>query len=125
MTRFAEAVQDVVAIDKVLRHSFDTASGQSPLHMVSVWACEQQPVLGQIIENRLHWRLDVSMNEDQARNRLGHGPENLTVLRHMALNLLRKLDGRAQRLKALVARLMTSASYTQSSAMEDTHGNLH
>ncbi len=42
------------------------------------------------IENRLHWRLDVSMNEDQARNRLGDGPENLAVLRHMALNLLRK-----------------------------------
>lgn len=42
------------------------------------------------IENRLHWRLDVSMNEDQARNRLGHGPENLAVLRHIALNLLRK-----------------------------------
>jgi predicted transposase YbfD/YdcC len=42
------------------------------------------------IENRLHWRLDVSMNEDQARNRLGHGAQNLAVLRHMAINLLRK-----------------------------------
>lgn len=37
------------------------------------------------VENRLHWRLDVSMNEDQARNRMGNGPENLAVLRHMAL----------------------------------------
>lgn len=42
------------------------------------------------IENRLHWCLDVTMNEDQMRNRIGHGPENLAVLRHMALNLLRK-----------------------------------
>ena len=245
MAGFAEASRGVVAVDgKVLRRSFDTASAQSPLHMVSAWACEQQLVLGQIataaksneitavpkllrllslegctvtvdalncqravaeqigaqqgdyvmalkanqgslhddvrrflddpdsavaraqpvvdgdhgrietrtatvstdiawlqeqhgwpglaavgkmhrvreapgktteettyyllsaamtperfgevtrahwgIENRLHWRLDVSMNEDQARNRLGHGPENLAVLRHMALNLLRK-----------------------------------
>jgi predicted transposase YbfD/YdcC len=32
------------------------------------------------IANRLHWRLDVSMNEDQARNRSGNGPENLAVL---------------------------------------------
>ena len=49
MARFAEACQGVVAIDgKVLRRSFDTASGHSPLHMVSAWACEQQLVLGQI-----------------------------------------------------------------------------
>ena len=40
------------------------------------------------IENTLHWTLDVSMNEDQARNRLGNGPDNLAVLRHMALNIL-------------------------------------
>jgi len=40
------------------------------------------------IENRLHWMLDVTMNEDQARNRLDNGPNNLAVLRHMALNIL-------------------------------------
>jgi len=40
--------------------------------------------------HRLHWRLDVVMNEDQARNRLGHGPQNLAVLRHMALNVMQK-----------------------------------
>src|SRR3954462_12015341 len=44
------------------------------------------------VENRLHWRLDVVMNEDQDRSRLGHAPENLAVLRHMALNLMQK-DG--------------------------------
>jgi predicted transposase YbfD/YdcC len=27
------------------------------------------------IENRLHWRLDVVMNEDQDRSRLGNGPQ--------------------------------------------------
>ena len=42
------------------------------------------------VENRLHWRLDVVMNEDQDRTRLGHGPYNLAVLRHMALNLMQK-----------------------------------
>ena len=42
------------------------------------------------VENRLHWRLDVVMNEDQARNRLGNGPHNLAVLRHMALNVMQK-----------------------------------
>ena len=40
------------------------------------------------VENRLHWVLDVTMNEDQARNRLDNGPENLAILRHITLNLM-------------------------------------
>ncbi|HSH27487.1 MAG TPA: ISAs1 family transposase, partial [Wenzhouxiangella sp.] len=39
------------------------------------------------IENQLHWVLDVIMDEDQARNRKDHGPENLALLRKLALNL--------------------------------------
>jgi predicted transposase YbfD/YdcC len=42
------------------------------------------------VENRLQWRLDVVMNEDQDRTRLGNGPQNLAVLRHMALNVMQK-----------------------------------
>jgi len=42
------------------------------------------------IENTLHWSLDVTMNEDKSRNRLDNGPENLAVLRHMALNIITK-----------------------------------
>jgi predicted transposase YbfD/YdcC len=41
-------------------------------------------------KNRLHWCLDVIMNEDQARNRLDNGPQNLAVLRHMALKVMSK-----------------------------------
>ena len=202
MSRFSIPCQGVIAIDgKVLRRSFDKASGKSPLHMVSAWGCQQRMVLAQIatdaksneitavpkllemlslkgtivtvdalncqrsiadqivrqggdyalalkgnqgslhddvrlhlddpeckaatskpdvdadhgrietrtatvstdigwlqddqvarehwgVENRLHWRLDVIMNEDQDRTRLGHGPENLAILRHMALNAM-------------------------------------
>ena len=40
--------------------------------------------------NSLHWVLDVVMNEDDARNRKDNGPENLAILRHMALNMIRK-----------------------------------
>jgi len=42
------------------------------------------------VENRLHWRLDVVMNEDQDRTRMDNGPHNLAVLRHMALNVMQK-----------------------------------
>lgn len=41
------------------------------------------------IENSLHWVLDVTFDEDRARNRADNGPENLAILRRLALNLLR------------------------------------
>ncbi|GIO16390.1 hypothetical protein J19TS2_59450 [Cohnella xylanilytica] len=42
------------------------------------------------IENKLHWVLDTVMREDESRARTGHGAENLNVLRHLALNLVKK-----------------------------------
>jgi predicted transposase YbfD/YdcC len=41
------------------------------------------------IENRLHWTLDVILDEDQARSRKDHAPANLAVLRRLALNIAR------------------------------------
>jgi len=41
------------------------------------------------IENKLHWVLDVTMGEDANRTSKNHGPENLAILRRLALNLLR------------------------------------
>ena len=41
------------------------------------------------IENCLHWVLDMGSTSDRARNRKDHGPENLTILRKLALNVLR------------------------------------
>ena len=40
------------------------------------------------IENRLHWVLDVVFKDDLARLRTRHGPANMAVVKHMALNLL-------------------------------------
>jgi hypothetical protein len=49
MGHFSAVIQGVVAIDgKVLRHSFDHASGKPALHMVSARGCEQRLVLAQI-----------------------------------------------------------------------------
>ena len=43
------------------------------------------------IENNLHWTLDVTFNEDQSRLRVGHGANNMAVVRHFALNLVRQI----------------------------------
>ncbi len=40
------------------------------------------------IENKLHWVLDVQFNEDSSRIRKDNAPQNLAILRHIALNLL-------------------------------------
>jgi len=42
------------------------------------------------IENSLHWVLDVAFNEDNCRMRKDNSGENFAVIRHFALNLLRK-----------------------------------
>ena len=42
------------------------------------------------IENGLHWVLDVALRQDHTRIRTGHAPENLAILQHLALNLLKQ-----------------------------------
>jgi len=42
------------------------------------------------IENKLHWSLDVTFNEDRCRIRKDQAPENVAAVRHIALNLLRQ-----------------------------------
>lgn len=57
------------------------------------------------IENQVHWCLDVTFDEDSSRIRSGHAPENMTLIRKIALNLLAKeasakVGKKAKRLKA-------------------------
>ena len=41
------------------------------------------------IENRLHWVLDVVFHDDLARLRSLNGPQNMALVKHMAMNLVR------------------------------------
>jgi predicted transposase YbfD/YdcC len=42
------------------------------------------------VENSFHWTMDVVFGEDASRVRLDEAPENLAVIRHIALNLLKR-----------------------------------
>ena len=60
------------------------------------------------IENSLHWSLDVSFREDESRIRIGHAQENLSLVRKLALHLLKadtttKSGIKAKRLKAALS----------------------
>ena len=41
------------------------------------------------IENRLHWQLDVTFQEDQCRIRKGHADANFSIVRRAALSMLK------------------------------------
>ncbi|QJW93872.1 Mobile element protein [Frigoriglobus tundricola] len=46
------------------------------------------------IENACHWVLDVAFREDAHRLRVGHAPENMALIRKMALAMLKKADAK-------------------------------
>ena len=52
------------------------------------------------IENSLHWVLDVSFDEDACRIRKDKGAQTFSVLRHIALNLLRRESRHKRGIKA-------------------------
>ncbi len=57
------------------------------------------------IENQVHWVLDIAFRQDDNRARKDHAPQNLAVLEHIALNLLKqekslKVGVKARRLRA-------------------------
>jgi predicted transposase YbfD/YdcC len=60
------------------------------------------------IENQLHWPLDVTFHEDDARNRKDYGPQNLAVIRKIAIDILR-----AHPDKRSVGRKMNLAAWKQ------------
>ena len=53
-----------------------------------------------LIENSLHWTLDVVFKDDQSRLRKGHGAVNMAIVRHFAINLVRAVsDKRSLKLR--------------------------
>jgi predicted transposase YbfD/YdcC len=60
------------------------------------------------VENNLHWQLDVSFHEDNSRTRKDHAPQNLSIIRRMALDMLR-----AHPEKRSIARKMKLACWSK------------
>ena len=79
-----EAVRDVDGVASAERRYYISSRLADAEHMGAVvrghWG----------VENGLHWSLDVAFGEDQARMREGNSAENFSILRRIALNLIRQ-----------------------------------
>lgn len=81
----------VVMVVRV-RHLWNKTTREVQFYITSL-GCDARK-LGQAIrlhwsvENGLHWTLDVTFDEDACRVRSGHAPQNLSLLRRIALNAL-------------------------------------
>ena len=63
------------------------------------------------IENQLHWCLDVGFREDESRIRTDHGPENLALLRKVAMNLAKSERTRKKGIQAKRKRAAWDDAY--------------
>lgn len=66
------------------------------------------------VENRLHWLLDLAFHEDSSRVHADHAPENLAIIRHLALNLLRRDPTRRVGLKTARFKAALNDAYLRS-----------
>ncbi len=64
------------------------------------------------IENQLHWHLDVTFREDENRTRTGNAPQNLNLMRKMALHRLSKMPDKLS-LKKRRFRASLNVQYLQ------------
>ena len=91
---FSRVFRQLVRTRATTGKAAQRATKESAYYLLSTALSPER--LGQVVrshwgvENRLHWVLNVVMNEDQGRSRMDNSPYNLAILRHMALNLMHK-----------------------------------
>jgi predicted transposase YbfD/YdcC len=85
-------MQSVVMVES-MRHVGDSCTSEKRFYISSL--APDSALLARAIrshweiENRLHWCLDVTFREDASQIRIAHAPENLNLIRKIAMNLLR------------------------------------
>lgn len=90
-------LKNVVVIDSV-REIAGVATEETRLYITSLdlQASAVGPVVRShwVIENSLHWVLDMTFRDDECRVRTDHAPANFNAIKHMALNLIRRGKGK-------------------------------
>lgn len=89
-----KGLRSVVRVERI-REVGDHVSREQAYYISSLPGDDAARMLGLVrdhwkVENQLHWCLDVVFREDDSRVRKGYAAENLSRLRRVALNLLKK-----------------------------------
>jgi predicted transposase YbfD/YdcC len=109
MTNFPKIKEDwagLQSITKVVRHRIlDEEKTEETLFFISSHPYHSDKIPKAIrshwqVENRLHWQLDISFQEDHCRARIGHEAENVALLRRISLACLKKDVGTKAGIKA-------------------------
>ena len=81
------------------RRTLNGQTGEEPRYFISSLAPDARQLAAAVrahwgIENNLHWVLDMTFREDESRIRKDNAPANASILKHMALNMLKKNPSR-------------------------------
>ncbi len=74
------------------------------------------------VENKLHWRLDVAMNEDDCRIRRGNAAELFSGIRHIAVNILTENKEFKAGLRRKMRRAAMDRGWTESTSRQSLRG---
>ncbi|NBD17167.1 MAG: ISAs1 family transposase [Cyanobacteria bacterium] len=107
-------LQSIIRVERV-RHLWNRTTHEVQYYLSSLPADAQ--LNGRAIrehwgiENRLHWTLDVTFNEDQGRIRSGHSPRHFALLRRMAINALNSETTLKRSLRQKIKRAAMNNDY--------------
>ena len=63
------------------------------------------------IENQLHWVLDMTFSEDASRIRTAHAPQNMALLKRLAISVLNQETSKKRSIRQKAKRASMSPDY--------------
>jgi predicted transposase YbfD/YdcC len=88
-----KGLQSIACVES--KRTFDGKTTTERRYYLSSLPADAKVILNAVrahwgIENKLHWVLDMTFDEDRSRTRKDHGPQNLALMRKIAMNLYRR-----------------------------------
>ena len=107
-------LQTMVMVKRV-RRLWDKTTRETMFYISSL-PCDAQRIGRAIrvhwgIENQLHWVLDVTFGEDASRIRTAHAPQNMALLKRLAISVLNQETSKKRSIRQKAKRAAMSPDY--------------